>query len=308
LAIASRLGLDPAIVSAAKAAVGEERIALEDMLADIRSAEQHAKADRAIASADRARADEWASRLEAALVALDREREGLIAEARAEAAAELESARRLAAHLQAEARAAGRKPEAEALAEVVVQATAAAAQAETRAQSASTSAAPAGLLEELPPGASVRVPGLEDAGEVVEWRSDGMVEVAVGRLRMTVPARQLEQVSQPEPPAAGRSGPRRSASAAAGGQAGPGARSASTPIIEIDLRGKRVDEALEQLDRHLDRAVLAGAPWVNVIHGHGTGAMKKAVRDLLAAHPQVASFRPGAQGEGGDGVTVVQLA
>jgi DNA mismatch repair protein MutS2 len=74
------------------------------------------------------------------------------------------------------------------------------------------------------------------------------------------------------------------------------------------LRGKRVDEALEQLDRHLDRAVLAGAPWVNVIHGHGTGAMKKAVRDLLAAHPQVASFRPGAQGEGGDGVTVVQLA
>ena len=76
---------------------------------------------------------------------------------------------------------------------------------------------------------------------------------------------------------------------------------------EIHLLGKRVEEALEALDLYLDRALLGSFDEVRVVHGHGTGRLKKAVRNYLAKHPAVASSRSGGQGEGGDGVTVARL-
>jgi len=77
--------------------------------------------------------------------------------------------------------------------------------------------------------------------------------------------------------------------------------------VELHLRGLTVDEALERLDHHLDGASLAGLPWVHIVHGKGTGALRHAVRDFLRAHPLVRSYRSGEEGEGGDGVTVVTL-
>ena len=75
----------------------------------------------------------------------------------------------------------------------------------------------------------------------------------------------------------------------------------------LDLRGARVDEALEALGTYLDDASLAGLEQVLVIHGLGTGALRDAAREQLAAHPLVKSFRPGERGEGGDGATIVRL-
>ena len=75
----------------------------------------------------------------------------------------------------------------------------------------------------------------------------------------------------------------------------------------LDLRGARVEEALEALDRYLDDAALAGLGQVVVIHGLGTGALRDAVRQRAAGHPLVASMRPGERGEGGDGATIVKL-
>jgi DNA mismatch repair protein MutS2 len=77
--------------------------------------------------------------------------------------------------------------------------------------------------------------------------------------------------------------------------------------VVVDLRGKAADEALEATVAALDRAALAGHPSLRVIHGHGTGRLKSAIRDYLKESPYVASFRPGDRPEGGDGVTVVQL-
>ena len=68
---------------------------------------------------------------------------------------------------------------------------------------------------------------------------------------------------------------------------------------------QNVDEALENLGFFLDKAFLAGLPWARIIHGMGTGRLRKAVRDILKEHPQVDHFEPGKEGEGGDGVTVV---
>ncbi|MGH2513037.1 MAG: Smr/MutS family protein, partial [Candidatus Limnocylindrales bacterium] len=80
-----------------------------------------------------------------------------------------------------------------------------------------------------------------------------------------------------------------------------------TVASSLDLRGARVEEALELLERYLDDAALAGLERVTIIHGAGTGALRDAVRTAAAGHPLVSSFRPGARGEGGDGATLVNL-
>jgi DNA mismatch repair protein MutS2 len=84
-------------------------------------------------------------------------------------------------------------------------------------------------------------------------------------------------------------------------------RRARAVASSLDLRGARVEEALAMLDQYLDDAVHAGAGGVTVVHGHGSGAMRDAVREMLGAHPLVRKWRPGEQGEGGDGATVVSL-
>jgi DNA mismatch repair protein MutS2 len=77
--------------------------------------------------------------------------------------------------------------------------------------------------------------------------------------------------------------------------------------LELHLRGQRVEEALQELDRYLDRALLAGHRQVRIVHGHGSGRLKSAVREHLRGHPAVAAFNPGGPGDGGDGATLVSL-
>jgi DNA mismatch repair protein MutS2 len=103
---------------------------------------------------------------------------------------------------------------------------------------------------------------------------------------------------------------------------GPGAQAPGTPapgapsdpeiVLQtswntLDLRGRRADEALGELEVFLDKAVLDAADAVIVIHGHGTGALRKVVREALATSAYVERFRPGGPREGGDGVSVVTV-
>ena len=78
--------------------------------------------------------------------------------------------------------------------------------------------------------------------------------------------------------------------------------------MELDLRGQRSEEALELLEEYLDRAFMAGMPFVRIIHGKGTGKLRAEVRRVLQGHPQIASFDEGQEKEGGSGVTVVKMA
>lgn len=75
----------------------------------------------------------------------------------------------------------------------------------------------------------------------------------------------------------------------------------------LDIRGYRVEDALDELEQYLDKASLANLTPVTIIHGHGTGALKSSVRDFLSTSPYVAKFRPGEDSEGGDGVSVVDI-
>jgi len=79
-------------------------------------------------------------------------------------------------------------------------------------------------------------------------------------------------------------------------------------IDELHLRHLTVDEALLKLDKYLNDAFMAGLYQVRVIHGKGTGTLRQVIREKLAEHPLVKSYRPGGYGEGGAGVTIVELA
>jgi DNA mismatch repair protein MutS2 len=77
--------------------------------------------------------------------------------------------------------------------------------------------------------------------------------------------------------------------------------------MEINLIGRTVDEAREELEKYLDRAFLAGLPRVRVIHGHGAGILRRGVREFLKGHPHVAGIEEAPQNEGGQGATLVDL-
>jgi len=78
--------------------------------------------------------------------------------------------------------------------------------------------------------------------------------------------------------------------------------------MQLDMRGWRVEQALEELDSYLNDAVMSGMPSVRIVHGKGTGALRSAIREQLAHHPLVKSYVSAPPQEGGDGVTIVKLS
>lgn len=152
------------------------------------------------------------------------------------------------------------------------------------------------------PGDQVFVPRLNQSGQVLEVSAGGKeIEVQIGMLRLHLPPGDLqllaaEKMKNAAPPSVIRSEVGRLM-----------ADKSRTVSSEVHLRGMLVDEALLKLEKYLDDAYLAGISPVYVIHGKGTGTLRAAVREFLAEHPYVASFRPATAQEGGLGVTVVEL-
>ncbi|HBR01618.1 MAG TPA: endonuclease MutS2, partial [Ruminiclostridium sp.] len=82
---------------------------------------------------------------------------------------------------------------------------------------------------------------------------------------------------------------------------------AASVKLDLDLRGLNVEEALDKTDKYIDDAVIAGIHEVTIIHGKGTGTLRKAIHDYFKGHSRVASYRLGRYGEGETGVTIVEL-
>jgi DNA mismatch repair protein MutS2 len=87
-----------------------------------------------------------------------------------------------------------------------------------------------------------------------------------------------------------------------------GSSTVSSPGIELNLRGKLVEDGLEELDRYLEKAYSSGLLFVRIVHGKGTGKLREAVRNALKSSPYVASFEEPKENEGGAGVTVARMA
>lgn len=143
------------------------------------------------------------------------------------------------------------------------------------------------------PGEEVRVSRFGQTGTVLEKLDNHEYLVQLGIMKVNVAADEMEKVKeeqskQPVRPITTVSAER-------------------TVKPELDLRGYRYDDAMREVEKYLDEALLAGYPRVHIIHGKGTGALRRGVKELLKNHPNVKSARDGGMGEGGIGNTVVEL-
>ena len=148
-------------------------------------------------------------------------------------------------------------------------------------------------------GDEVRWNASDRPARLVEVREDrGVIEV--GALRLTVPLRDLTPHSAEAARSSGPSGARESGGST---ERRPELRVAT----EVDLRGLRVEEVDGALNPAVDAAVVGDLPWLRIIHGKGTGALRERVRQLLVGDPRIRLFRAGESNEGGTGVTVVEF-
>lgn len=159
-------------------------------------------------------------------------------------------------------------------------------------------------VDQLSIGDAVEVVGLGMTGRLLEnpqGKKRVRLKVGEGEILATVASlvgiAKSQQSGRPDPAKPAAVSPRRTSQTLA-----------PEDIQEtLDVRGHAADEALDVVVAGLDRAILGGSPFVRIIHGHGTGRLRSALREYLKASPYVVAFRPGDRAEGGDGVTIVEL-
>ena len=146
-------------------------------------------------------------------------------------------------------------------------------------------------------GARVRLKGIREPARVRRKLSDGRLEVDAGLLKMQVSIDDVEEVL---PAAEAARLPKNISFQPAGPKWDVSYR-------EINVIGKRAEEAREEVDKFLDSAAMASVDRVRIVHGHGMGILKKAIAELLSTNPHVEKYYPAAPAEGGAGATVVEL-
>jgi DNA mismatch repair protein MutS2 len=312
LAIATRLGLSRAIISAAEALVRPEALEADSLLHDIKNTRERLETERAQAEAARRQAEAHEKELRYRLARVEEARREVLNEARAQAQAELDEVeveidrlrRQLAGFSASGHVPSGISTHQQMLAEAQQVLAQRRKAAEPAPASVEAPVLPSQRVAPLAAGDTVWIPSLQASGQIVAIApADQDAEVQIGSFRMRLPLGRLERrdVSQAAP--VGITKPKRLPT--------PEPSAGATPIphvgLELDIRGASVEEMLPRLEKYLDDAYLGLMPWVRIIHGKGTGVLRAAVRKELSKHPLVKSFREGEAGEGGDGVTVATM-
>lgn len=294
LEIAGRLGMDRALLDEARRKLHKDERAMETMLQGLQATQRQLADDLDRAVEARREAEQAEQRAKAQLAHLeDTEREaqkGLkrklseqFSRARAEVQATVDA-------VKGEQKLIKAKAAKQRLSEL---------EAQTRAE-----LTPSGTpipLAQLGVGDQVEISGLGVTGTLLETpQGKKRVKVKVGQGEVLATVANLVGLARGQaassPPVS--SNPRRVSS---GGGLGLDEQTV------VDVRGKAADEALDDVVAALDRATLAGVPFLRIVHGHGTGKLKASLRDYVKDSPYVAEFRAGDRAEGGDGVTIVKL-
>jgi DNA mismatch repair protein MutS2 len=302
-AIAERLGLPESIVADARSRLTEAQRSFEATLAAIRETEGETSEALERARAAEVRAADALRTAEEERRRARRERDQHIRTAR-------EEADKVIADLRAELATTRRALERETVTAASLDAALARAEAIAERLPANEEAAPAPVepaearVWKVGDRARSRSGGWE--GRIAALEKGGRRgTLEAGGMRVTVEVDDL--VPALGTPTAVGAAAGRGSTAASSNAAALRLERARSVASSLDLRGARVEEALEALDRYIDDAAVAGLGSVTIIHGMGTGALRDAVRAAAAGHPLVRSTRPGERGEGGDGATVVSL-
>jgi len=290
LTIASRLGVPPDIVEQARSSMSPVEQASENMLGELQEERKLVEDLREKAEEALVRAREQETQFDAQLASVESAKLELVEQARRELQ---DRTGHILGRIQDAERALGESAERASLQEQRARLS------QVRRELSSPRWEPIevsrpGWHAEINAGQRVYVRGIPRPVEVVTPPDEhGQVEVLLGTMRANIPVYQLERLAGDQP-AESQSGVYVSR---------PSRRNVGN---EIDLRGFRVEEALEKVEGLLNDAVLDEAGQVRIIHGKGTGALRRAVREYLEDHPLVASAEQG-EGPGGDGVTVAHL-
>lgn len=292
-AIAARLGLDKQLVERARENVGKSNEELETLLTQLKKAREETTREQSRAAAARESLERASKQARRELSETQRQRSEILRNTREQARAELDATRAELNRLKREWREGGLNREAVKRAEIDLDALASVSPPPLPPP-APRKPEPLRPHERIRIGDRVYVPSLNQYGDVVNIGSDLIVQI--GSFRMNLAPDQVERQARVEMPQAPIA------------QTSVVLPEVESPGMEVHLRGMRAEGALETLEKYLDRAMLAGLPYVRVVHGKGTGTLRKLVRDFLRASPLVSSIQQAEASEGGEGVTIVKLA
>ena len=300
-AISRRLGLPQAIIDKAAARIDAENVRFEDVLTQLDRQRQQMEKEKDEARKLRREMEESAKTAREYRERLEKEKAKAVEKAQAEARAIIQEARDTADKVFAELNEMRRRQEKEA--DWLEQNQ---RRSDLRRQLNEAEDA-LGSHEDLPvppptrpakAGDTVELVKMGTRASVISVNKDGSLQLQAGILKITAKQEEVRVVEDAD------GGKKQAVQIAQRAEHKLRSLGASP---EVDLRGMMTDEALLVLDRFLDSAVMGRLDTVTVIHGKGTGAVRKAVRDHLKRSKYVKSFRPGRFGEGEDGVTVVEL-
>src|SRR5579859_2265482 len=302
LAIAARLGLPLDIIEQARQLLGTTGVQMESLLEGLQEDRRVAADERYRLSMERAEAEHLRKQLETERARFEEERVRILNDTRNQARRELEQ-------MQAQlARIKGNMGQQRLSQEQLDKMRAQVRGMEGRAtplpepRRAPTPAPDEPEAGPLQVGDTVRVRSLNQTGELVSLPdARGEVEVQLGLLKLRVSAENLERLSK-------RQARSDTSNDGMRGVSLPSITEREMPDMQLDLRGQRVEEVLPTVERYIHDAYMAGMPFVRILHGKGTGALRQAIREQLAHHPLVRSYAPAAAAEGGEGVTVVTLS
>lgn len=292
-AIATRLGLDEAIIEKAKLHVDKESQQVENMIVSLES-------NRKLSEQERLRAEEYRHEAERLRESLAQERERLAQEKDRLMQRASEEARNIVKKASEEAEAIIQELRQLALEEgasvkehKLIEARKRLEETVPEWQKSKTVTTRKKGKQTIREGDEVRVLSLGLKGIVLERASDHEYLVQVGIMKSKIAASDLQVLESEKPKVV------QNITRVKGNR--------ESIRTELDLRGSNVDEAIIAIDKYLDEVVLAGLHQVRIIHGLGTGALRRGVQEYLRGHRAIKSMRSGVHGEGGTGVTVVEL-
>ncbi len=297
LAIASRLGLSQEIIAQARTMVATEDLIADDLLDEIHRTRDDIRRQQAAISALREAVEQERAELQERLSAAEDERRNIIAAARRETQNELDQFRKELRRLRNEMREAG----------LPLETLRALQQAADGLQDSLRQ--PVENAVDLPEnggwvprlGDSVWLETLKAEGTIIELDKNEAV-VQIGSLKIRAGLHDLKKPSRAE-----RKAIKRKYGSSYEVQREVTVPRGESPGLELDLRGARVEDALRRLEDYVDAAYLSGLPFARIIHGKGTGALRKAVQERLREHALISKAITAPPKEGGEGVTIIYM-
>ncbi|MDM5156721.1 endonuclease MutS2 [Bacillus sp. DX1.1] len=292
--ISKRLGLSERVINQARSHVSTESNKVENMIVKLEESQKNAERERNEAEDLRKQSEKLHRELQRQIIEFNEERDERLLKAQKEGEEKVEAAKKEAEEIIHNLRQL-RKAQLinvkdHELIEAKSRLEGAAPELVKKQKEKVKNTAP---KQQLQPGDEVKVVTFGQKGQLLKKVSDNEWNVQIGILKMKVKESNMEYINTPNPVE----------------------KKAVTTVkgrdyhvsLELDLRGERFENAMARVEKYLDDAQLASYPRVSIIHGKGTGALRQGVQDYLKKHRGVKNFRYGEMGEGGLGVTVVEL-